>query len=138
MSMRHWSFYQEETGEILDRHFSSTDDGQVPANTPSGFNCIEGHHDHLSKRVDVATGEVIDYQPPSPSADHEWNDATKRWQLSAAAQGVIDKRAAALSRIAQLEASQHRASRELSLGRPGALERLEAIDAEISLLRHDL
>lgn len=138
MSMRHWSFHQEETGEILDHHFSSTDDGQLLANTPLGSKCIEGHYDHLSQRVDLATGRVVDYQPPQPSTDHEWNATAKRWQLTAAVVAKAAVKNAALQRIAQLEVSQHRFARKALLGEKDALVRLLEIDTEISALEKDL
>jgi hypothetical protein len=119
------------------RQTFSTDQSDAPApiNFPDGHGVIEGIYDHLRKRVDIATGELVDYQPPQPSTDHEWNAETKRWQLNAAAQGKIDAHADALGRIAALEAQGIRSMRELALGQPGAQDRLAAIDAQIAGLR---
>lgn len=135
--MKEYSFFHKDTG-VLAPHVLGCPDDALEINTPADHTAIEGAHDHLSKRVDVATGEVVDYQPPAPSVDHEWNDASKRWQLSAAAQAKIDKRAAALARITQLEASQHRPLREMMLDPIGGVARVREIDAEIAALRKDL
>jgi hypothetical protein len=48
-------------------------------NVPDGCSCLLGSYDHLSQKVDVATGEVIAYQPPQPSNNHRWDANTKRW-----------------------------------------------------------
>lgn len=83
---------------------------------------------------------VVDHQPEKPSVEHEWNPATKRWELSEAAATRNATRAAALSRIAQLEAAQNRPLRELARDTDNAeaRKRLDAIDEEISKLREVL
>lgn len=48
------------------------------------------------------------------------------------------KRRHALAEIDALERRQLRAMRELALGQPGAIERLQAIDDEITALRATL
>jgi hypothetical protein len=133
-----FSFYHKDTGFIHSFSMLTTNPQNVAINTPSDHIAIGGYHDPLSKKVDIATGAIVDYQPPAPSSNHEWNADAKRWQLTAAVQATNDKRAVARSRIAQLEASQHRAVRELALGTSGALQRLQAIDSEIAALRADL
>jgi hypothetical protein len=132
------SFYDKATGLLNGVLFTASDEAVVALNTPEGHAAIDGHHDHTRKRVNVDTKEVIDYQPPRPSADHEWNDESKRWQLTEAAADKIVRSNAARARIAQLEASQHRHVREHCLGMPGAANRLKEIDAEIAALRADL
>jgi hypothetical protein len=133
--MRVVSFYHKETGLLADSRILASDDATVVLNTPANHGVIEGHHDHLSTRVDVATGEILDYQPPSPSTDHEWNAESKRWQLSAAATDRAQRRTAAAARIAALEVSQHRLVREVLLGRVSGLAKLQLLDDEISSLR---
>jgi hypothetical protein len=143
--MKDYSFYHAETGAIYNNKFSTDDEMLVALNTPPDHVAIDGHHDHLSQRVDLKTGKIIDYQPPAPSTDHAWNDVTKRYQLSIAAQAIVDRRAAAVARIALLDAQSVRATRELCLARrltadeiAAVVARLEKIDDEILLLRHDL
>jgi hypothetical protein len=104
-------------------------------NCPPGHKVHDGGVDPLAQRKDIETGKVIDYVPPSPGADFEWNSISLRWQISAAVQAKADARTAALAGIAALEASQHRAVRELAIGTPGALARLQQIDLLISALR---
>jgi hypothetical protein len=81
---------------------------------------------------------LVDYQPPAPSADHEWDGETKRWRLSAATTAKAQARAAALVAIAALETQGIRPMRELTLGLPGAQERLASIDSQIAALRASL
>jgi hypothetical protein len=63
-----------------------------------------------------------------------WDDVTKRWQPSPAAQANAAQRAAACVRIAALVDSQHEHVRGAVLGDMGAVERLREIDGEISEL----
>ena len=118
--MSTYSFYHPETGQIHHQAFGTDDARMLKANTPAGYVATPGCLDPLSQRIDVTTGEVVDYQPPSPSADHEWNATTKRWQLNAAVTAKREARRSALASIAALEASQDCAIRELSLGQAGA------------------
>jgi hypothetical protein len=48
-------------------------------NVPDGYSCLLGDFDHLCQKVDIATHEVIDYQPPKPSENHDWDSGAKRW-----------------------------------------------------------
>jgi hypothetical protein len=137
--MRQFHFYDASTGLF---HSSS-----VVINAPSGHeetaqkHCpddhkiIEGVFEPLCHRVDIATGTVVDYQPPAPSLEHEWNGETKRWQLTGAAADREHRRTAASARIAELEASQHRLVREILLGRVSGLANLQLLDDEIHSLR---
>lgn len=43
----------------------------LAANTPAGCIAVPGRHDHLRRRLDIATGQIVPYQPPAP-ADTEW------------------------------------------------------------------
>jgi hypothetical protein len=136
--MKNYHFYDLRTGEIHRHSFSASDHEAVSTNTPPGCAAIEGQYDREAQRVDISTGQVIDYQPPAPSADHEWNADTKRWQLTAAAADKISRSNAARARIAQLEAAQHRHVREHCLGVAGAAAELKKIDAEISSLESQI
>jgi hypothetical protein len=137
--MKTYSFYHKDTGAFNGVKFSSTDPNDVELNVPADHIAIEGHHDHLSKRVE--NGEVVDFQPPQPSPDHEWNGETKRWQLTTAvARSHID-RLTALGQIEILEATQHRIVREsllaVILGQESKshYQRLLAMDDEIAKQR---
>jgi hypothetical protein len=132
------SFYHKDTGIFIGNQMILSDDSMVKANTPPDHIAIDGHHDHMRKRVNVETGEVIDYQPPPPSAEHVWDESTKTWNLNAAAMAKIERRRTAYARISILESSSLRALREHALGLPGADQKLKDIDAEIAALRADL
>lgn len=103
-------------------------------NCPPGHKEIAGHFDPLSQKVDLASGQVVDYIPPQPSPDHEWNANSKRWNLSVAAMAKITARAAAAARIATLVDSQHTWIRKHALGDPAAIQHLREIDDEIAVL----
>ena len=133
------SFYHRETGIFNGRHLMVSDPAMIPLNTPPDHIAIEGdHYDPLTQRVDVATGRVVDHIPPQPSEDHEWNSISRRWQLRPEITAKQQARKAALGRITELELKALRALREHALGKPGAHERLAAIDTEISALREAL
>jgi hypothetical protein len=137
--------YDAATGLFSGQSFHSNDEEPgraaafAKANTPAGHAVYEGTvADHQSQRVHLETGELVDHQPPQPSADHAWCGDSKRWHLSPAAQARIGSRAASAARIAYLEHSQHRFLRQHALGDPSAIERLKAIDAEITALSAEL
>lgn len=130
------SFYDPATGLFIGRTVSSTMHSEPPPSmVPPGMKWVAGKHDHLSKKVDLKTGEVVDYQPPSPGAEYSWDIATKRWKLTSAAEERRRRGRAALHRVNELEARSHRAVREFLLGDATALERLRVINDEITALR---
>ena len=80
--MNTWSFADASSGLFTGRTFSGLP-GMIDGNTPAGCIAVEGMHDHLCRRVDLTTGEVVTYQPPPP-ADTDmvtwvWNTATERY-----------------------------------------------------------
>jgi hypothetical protein len=138
--MRHFAFYDALTGIFSSARFALSDAStgihaaELALNTPPGLIAIEGDYNFLAQRVDLTTGHVVDYQPPAPSADHEWNAETKRWQLNATAVDRANRRTAAIARIAELDRSQHRFLRKHALGDPQAIAKLKEIDDEIEAL----
>jgi hypothetical protein len=91
----------------------------IDESTPPGHGAYVGKYvDYLSKKVDVPTGLLVEYQPPQPSRKHTWNAEAKRWQVK-----NREQRELTLKRIAELEASTHRAVRET------LLRACEAVDA---------
>ena len=142
MSHRSFHFYHKETG-VLHQTSMQTDlaigaDAWAKLNCPDGHEFIEGAFDHLSQRIDVQTGKPVDHQPPRPTSDHEWHADSKRWRLTDQAKAKIDAAASARQQIVNLEAVQHRVVREALLGKVGAKERLQAIDAQIAELEKAL
>ena len=80
------TYYRLDTGLF---EGGQTYSGTTPEKSaPPGFGWVEGWHDHLSKRVDLETGDVVDYQPPAPPPPTEA-------ALAAAARAERDKRLAA-------------------------------------------
>jgi hypothetical protein len=133
-----FSLYEASSGLFTGKRLQCDEDGLVEARLPPGTLAIEGAHDHMSQRVDLATGKVVAYHPLAPSADHEWNAASKRWQVSKGARESEGRRAVVFARIHALETSQGRAIREATLGDQTAMKRLKEIDAEIAALRAEL
>lgn len=111
-----WSLYDKKTGLFTGQKFGSTDPTQLNVNIPEGLQAVEGDHDHLSCRVDLETGDLVEYQPPAPSDHHEWCSKSKRWKLNEKHQAAHERRTEALARILHLEARvQPRTQRELLL-----------------------
>lgn len=77
------SFYRADTGLFIDLHYGGSDPAWLEVNTPEGCIALAGRFDHLSQRVDLATGLVVDYQPPAPAADElrdwSWDAEVRRW-----------------------------------------------------------
>lgn len=139
--IRSYSFYHAETGMFAGKIYETDapSDATILREGPPGHSYVEGKHDHLSKRVDVATGTVIDWQPPAPSAEHEWDSDRRRWKLSPAASMKLHRSLEATAQIQHLENDvQPRILREVALGHDGAKERLASLDAEIEQLRPQL
>lgn len=134
--MKTVSFYHAQTGIFNGRVLSTDDPKAVQNNTPSGYVAIEGAFDSRSQRFDVSTGKIIAYQPPSPSPDHEWNEAANKWVLKQSVAQLANAKTAARTRIAALLESQSTVVRKhlLNGGAPATLDRLRAIDEEISAL----
>jgi hypothetical protein len=156
-------FYDDKTGLFtgVSIHTNLTESKAVKEfiaeNTPAGHGAYVGYVDALSQKIDLASGQIVDYKPPQPSPRHEWNSVTKRWQKQAL------KRSAVLARIADLEQGQHRTVRETLIrachavdaikeslapeSQPvreavdrmyAALSRLELLETELGNLRADL
>lgn len=86
-----WSFYDLETGLFTGGTFGGIEEF-VAANTPPGCGARAGTHDYLSRRVDLETGEIVDWQPPKPAGDeftdHEWDGGIRRWTAHPTLAGV--------------------------------------------------
>lgn len=90
------------------------------------------------ERVVATAAHVVDYQPPAPSTDHEWNPATRRWQLTAVATAAAADRARLTAELAALEKKTPALLRAVALKRDGALEALTAQDSAIKSLEAQL
>jgi hypothetical protein len=145
MNQKKYSLYSRETG-LLTGVVISVPGNLLAQNIPSGCAAMVGELDHMSQRIDLSTGEVIDYQPAQPSPDHEWihdneqGKRVRRWQLTAAAGARNNASDQARGEIARLEAQQLRSVRELLLNPNDieAIQRLDGIDTQIAELRSKL
>ena len=78
--MNTFSIYALADGAFTGRTYEGAAEGildMLRLYPDHGF--VLGEHDPLSQRVDVQTGEVIDYQPAQPGPRYVWDGATKRW-----------------------------------------------------------
>lgn len=146
--MKTWSFYKAD-GTLLARRFSGPE-GMLAINTPQGCTAIEGVHDYLCRRVNVATGEVEPYQPPKPADDEHqtwaWDAQTERWLATptvAARRKALT--APLVGQIEAVEAQQARALREavlaLAAGKAppaSAVQRLADIEQAVVPLRLEI
>jgi hypothetical protein len=133
-----FSLYEAATGLFTGKRLQCDEDARLAMRLPPGTLAMEGAFDHMSQRVDLSTGSVIAYHPLAPSPDHEWNAASKRWQIRQSVRQSEGRRAVVFARIHALETNQGRAIREATLGDPAAMKRLKEIDAEIAALRAEL
>lgn len=125
-TIRTWSFYREQDGSILGRHYSAPTDQFLEQNTPAGCVAIEGRYDRERQRMDLQSRRVID------DAELARMNAEKRTQ---AMRGDL-----ARTRIEALERQQLRPLRELAIDPTNAeaRTRLAEIDAQIATLRTQL
>jgi hypothetical protein len=107
--MKTWSFYSEHDGIFVDRKIRANVERIALANAPPGCIAIEGDYDRLTQRVDIATGEVIGYQPPRPDDDHEWDERSERWVLRPEIAAWERSRQAALAELESIDAKRSRA-----------------------------
>lgn len=135
-----FSVYNKETGLFTGLVLSTSNPTAEwrSTNIPNGLDIVEGEYNYLKFRVD--DGQVIDYIPPAPSSDHEWNPTTKEWELRAEAQRRSDQARVALTIISTLEMQQLRAMRELLLdpNNKAARGKLAEIESQIVTVRQDL
>lgn len=144
--MRTWHLYDLSTGLFTGKKFSSSDEKAIDLNT-FGMGAIEGVTDPKSQRVDLETGALVEYVPPSPGADYEWisDENGKQWRLRPESKARMIRRQEILTRLAVLGSKTERASREYLLGlAPSQADRdagamtLDEIEDEIAKLRFEL
>jgi len=103
--MSTWTFCDPATGLFIDRVFSGPE-YSLSANTPTGHQAVPGAHDHLCRRLDETTGEVVPYQPEPPAPDEwqtwAWDASTERW--------VSQPTAAAIARDVRTERDRRMAA----------------------------
>jgi hypothetical protein len=80
-----WHLYALTTGHFTGQAFTGGPlDAQ--ANTPPGCGAVAGVDDWMAQRVDLESGQVVDWQPPAPADDGmrtwAWDAAARRWLSS--------------------------------------------------------
>lgn len=139
--MSTWTLWDTATG-LFRAGTLTASRAQLAANTPPGWAAMEGRFDHLSQRVDTATGDVVPYVPPPPGPTEDytyvWNEEKQRWVAKPTL--MLNKKARkAEVKAAQaaLVGQQHDPVRRLviALGTGGtadsALEKLQDINRQI-------
>jgi hypothetical protein len=146
-----WACFDVATGEIKDWRFGGSA-RLASMNLPQGCVLLLGRFDRLSQRVDIAAlraagaeaepiNFVVDYQPPSPGAEYEWDAERRRYRLRRAIALARNRDAAARQQIDRLESRQHRIIRErliATLPDGPVKTALVDIDTQIAALRADL
>ena len=140
--MKTFSFYDPATGNVYPRKlqcFARVSEAFVAANTPDGAIAIEGDFDPLSQRIDLETGQAVEFQPPRPEG-YTWDADLKRWTKPQSMQDAESRRLNALARIEDLEKRQARPVRELAVDPTNdeARRRVNEIEQQISQLRASL
>lgn len=117
--MKTWSEYLLADGTFTGVTFR-LDDADLSLNIRPGMAAAEGIFDRFSQRVEVLTGEVIDYQPPPPGDTDlevwEWNASTKRWHSSPTEAAIAA--AARADRDRLLAACDWMVTRAMETGQP--------------------
>lgn len=131
--MTKWYLYKADDGLFTGRSIDCPPQ-YLEVNVKEGEGCILGPVDPFSQRVDMATGELVDYQPPQPSANHTWDLGSRRWvyvppleEVQAAALVAIDMHADAArlsvvgdaARIKEYERAQQHAEAYRDAGYTG-------------------
>ena len=86
----HHYYYNLETG-VFNGQSKAGPVEWLDENRPDGVGVWSAPVDHLSQRLDLATGLIVDYQPPAPTGDEftqwTWDTTSRRWQASATLAG---------------------------------------------------
>lgn len=135
--MKRWHFYRLADGIFTRATIAATHAELVAENTPEGCGAIAGDIDPDSMRVDLETGQVVDWQPPAPSDEHQWDADARRWDLPPEAAKREAERIDAQRRIEALELQQLRPLRELLIDpdSQAARAKLIEIEDEVATLR---
>ena len=109
--------YRLDTGMLTGGTITAPD-AHLADNTPDGCGLIGGVDDWQSQRVDLVTGELVDYQSPAPADDDlrtwAWQAEARRWVAVPTLAALKADRVAAVDAAMQRhEALQARPLREI-------------------------
>lgn len=93
------SVYKLADGVLTGQTLSLPPDMLPTLALAEGLAWVDGVHDHTRRRVDLTTGDLVEYQPPAPPADdwQTWAWDAESWQW------VSAPTTAALARDARAE-----------------------------------
>ncbi len=129
--MKTQTLYDLATGRLL-AHVTSNSAEALAAQLQPGQALYDGVLDLKRQAIDPATGTPAEFRPADPADGSVWSEDEWRWIP------LAEQNAPVLRAIEALEARQPRVLRELALGQPGAAERLQAIEDQITALRAQL
>lgn len=141
-----WAFFDTATGLFTGRVFCGSEEN-LAANTPAGCGAAQGDIDWASSKVDIASGKVVDWQPPAPPDDAlrtwEWDDKSRRWMAQPTlAARKAERIAPVQAAIEAQEAAQARPVREalaalIAGGKPAkdSSDKLSKVVAEVAALQ---
>lgn len=136
--MKTISLYDPKTGFLTGEIKRGPALDHLLQHVPVGLAAVEGAVDHLSYRIDPETSSAVDWQPPQPDADHEWNEQHRRWLKKPEVAAREARRAEALNSTREIERDRAaRRMRELLIQMTDDPE-LKEIEAQIADLRPDL
>lgn len=105
-------FYHRETGVFHAYKYVGPIE-QLANNTPADHLVYLEEVDPLSAKFDLETGNILDYVPPQPSADHEWNPEIKRWRIKPEVSELNFRSVTAKAKLQALDQSELRAISDL-------------------------
>ena len=136
-----WFLYRLSDGVFTGRSLTG-DQKFLELNTPEGCAARSDVSDWRSQRVNRETDELVDYQPPQPDEDHEWDKEAKRWRRKNAVAQWENRQRQARADLAAIDAKKIRALTEYVIdpeirGTDGKLpaERLQEFEVAQEALR---
>jgi hypothetical protein len=118
IQMKQVSVYDKSTGlitQILSADCGDSDWAFVLNSIPKESGYVEGAHDHMCRKVDLVTNEVVKYQPESPGPDYECNENKERWKKTAEARLRDSKDKEARIKLQELSVKMVRPLSELMI-----------------------
>lgn len=77
--MSTYSIFDKKTGLFTGTKITTSSTDLLKDNIPEDCDVMIGEYDPLQHKVDVNRKKVIEYQPPAPGPNHNWDQVTKRW-----------------------------------------------------------
>ena len=92
MSTNETHYYYDKVTGLFSGNSKSGPVDWLNKNIPDGFEAWTDHVNHLCQKVDIATGLLVDYQPPAPPDNplqtFVWDGNLKMWRARPTTAGV--------------------------------------------------